>query len=143
MDSVRIISLTGEAVPPAVAADLRSALPDILFYNLYGPTEAAVEITCEHRTRRRHRLVGADRVPVWNSTSHVLDGRLHRVPDGVVGELYLGGVQLAGVTPRPDLTAERFVADPFGSGERLYRTGDLVRRRADGCWSTSAAPTSR
>ncbi|MFZ2239446.1 MAG: amino acid adenylation domain-containing protein, partial [Gordonia amarae] len=134
MDSVRIISLTGEAVPPAVAADLRSALPDILFYNLYGPTEAAVEITCEsiERADATDSSVPIG-VPVWNSTSHVLDGRLHRVPDGVVGELYLGGVQLArGYAARPDLTAERFVADPFGSGERLYRTGDLVRRRADG-----------
>ncbi|HMS75862.1 non-ribosomal peptide synthetase [Gordonia sp. (in: high G+C Gram-positive bacteria)] len=134
MDSVRIISLTGEAVPPAVAADVRSALPDILFYNLYGPTEAAVEITYESI---EHAAAADPSVPIgipmWNSTSHVLDGRLHRVPDGVVGELYLGGVQLArGYAARPDLSAERFVADPFGSGERMYRTGDLVRRRADG-----------
>ncbi|QHN36337.1 amino acid adenylation domain-containing protein [Gordonia pseudamarae] len=131
LTSVRIVSTTGEALPPAVAAQLRAALPDVLFYNLYGPTEAAVEITAE---RIEAVQAGASSVaigvPVWNSSSVVLDSRLHRVPDGVAGELYLGGVQLArGYAARPDLTSERFVADPFNAGERLYRTGDLVRRR--------------
>ncbi|HQV20004.1 MAG TPA: condensation domain-containing protein, partial [Gordonia sp. (in: high G+C Gram-positive bacteria)] len=96
MDSVRIISLTGEAVPPAVAADVRSALPEILFYNLYGPTEAAVEITYENIERASASDASVPiGIPVWNSTSLVLDGRLHQVPAGVPGELYLGGVQLA------------------------------------------------
>ncbi|WP_062393756.1 non-ribosomal peptide synthetase [Gordonia phthalatica] len=134
MSSLRIVSTTGEALPPTVAAELRDAQPDILFYNLYGPTEAAVEITYE---RIETVDAGASSVaiglPVWNSSAVVLDGRLHRVPDGVAGELYLGGVQLArGYAARPDLTAERFVADPANPGERLYRTGDLVRRTGDG-----------
>ncbi|GAB07840.2 putative non-ribosomal peptide synthetase, partial [Gordonia amarae NBRC 15530] len=80
MDSVRIISMTGEAVPPAVAADVREALPDILFYNLYGPTEAAIEITAENI----ERVSASDGsvpigVPIWNSSSLVLDARLQRV----------------------------------------------------------------
>ncbi|MCB1297331.1 MAG: AMP-binding protein, partial [Gordonia sp.] len=127
MDSVRIISLTGEAVPPAVAADVRSALPEILFYNLYGPTEAAVEITYENIERASASDASVPiGIPVWNSTSLVLDGRLHQVPAGVPGELYLGGVQLArGYAARGDLTADRFLADPYGeSGSRMYRTGD-------------------
>ncbi|MCB1293515.1 MAG: amino acid adenylation domain-containing protein, partial [Gordonia sp.] len=133
--TVRIISTTGEALPPALAGQVRSWLPDVLFYNLYGPTEAAVEITYE-----KIEAVSGDEgsvpigVPVWNSSAVVLDARLHRVPDGVPGELYLGGIQLArGYAARGDLTADRFIADPYGEpGTRLYRTGDLVRRRRDG-----------
>ncbi|WP_431839258.1 amino acid adenylation domain-containing protein [Gordonia hongkongensis] len=135
LDSVRIVSTTGEALPPAAAETVRAWWPDVLFFNLYGPTEAAVEITYEkiaHVSKRDATVpIG---IPVWNSSAVVLDSRLQRVPVGVAGELYLGGVQLArGYAARPDLTAERFVADPFGTGGgRLYRTGDLVRRRGDG-----------
>ncbi|GED99905.1 hypothetical protein nbrc107696_03520 [Gordonia spumicola] len=135
LDSVRIVSTTGEALPPAVAAATRQVWPDAMFYNLYGPTEAAVEITAfaigDVSPDDPTVSIGT---PVWNSSALVLDSRLRRVPAGVPGELYLGGVQLAhGYAARPDLTAERFVADPFGApGSRLYRTGDLVRRTADG-----------
>nr|WP_237421983.1 non-ribosomal peptide synthetase [Gordonia sp. SID5947] len=135
LDSLRIVSTTGEALPPAVAAQTRNLLPDVLFYNLYGPTEAAVEITYQ-RIDDVDASLGSVPIgePVWNSTAHVLDARLHPVPRGAAGELYVGGVQLArGYAARPDLTAERFVADPFGApGARLYRTGDLVRHRRDG-----------
>nr|WP_226995882.1 AMP-binding protein [Gordonia phthalatica] len=135
LTSVRIVSCTGEALPPAVAAELRAALPQVLFYNLYGPTEAAVEITYEKIEKIDSSASSvAVGVPMWNSSSVVLDSRLHRVPEGVAGELYLGGVQLArGYAARPDLTADRFIADPFGApGARLYRSGDLVRRLAGG-----------
>ncbi|MGN0125133.1 MAG: non-ribosomal peptide synthase/polyketide synthase [Rhodococcus sp. (in: high G+C Gram-positive bacteria)] len=125
--SLRMVFASGEALPASVAARLRSILPGARLHNLYGPTEAAVDVTY-------HEVTAADSVsvpigvPVWNTGVHVLDGRLHPVPVGVAGELYLSGVQLArGYVARPDLTAERFVASPYGAGERLYRTGDLVR----------------
>ncbi len=132
LDGLRIISTTGEALPPAVAAETRAAMPDAMLYNLYGPTEAAVEITYQQLDEIGETVpIG---VPVWNSTAYVLDGRLNQVPSGVPGELYVGGVQLArGYAARPDLTADRFLADPFGEpGARMYRTGDLVRRNASG-----------
>ncbi|MFZ1910736.1 MAG: amino acid adenylation domain-containing protein, partial [Propionicimonas sp.] len=135
LGSVRIVSATGEALPPAVAAAARGVWPGALFYNLYGPTEAAVEITFEKigQVSAEDPVVPIG-VPVWNSSAVVLDARLNRVPEGVPGELYLGGVQLArGYSARADLTAERFVAEPHGEpGSRLYRTGDLVRRLPDG-----------
>ncbi|WP_280390126.1 amino acid adenylation domain-containing protein, partial [Nocardia wallacei] len=130
-DSLRRVLAIGEALPGSVAQRFRRSNEAELF-NLYGPTEAAVSITS-------HRVTDADQVsvsigaPEWNSQVYVLDARLHPVPDGVAGELYLAGAQLArGYFGRPDLTADRFVADPFRAGGRMYRTGDLVAWNADG-----------
>ncbi|MGV9672577.1 amino acid adenylation domain-containing protein [Gordonia sp. NPDC003504] len=129
LSSLRRIITSGEALTPAtVAATAR--LTGAPIHNLYGPTEAAIDVT-------HHDFCSPDAdvipigTPVWNTTAAVLDQRLNPQPAGAIGELYLGGVQLArGYAARPDLTASRFVAGPDGA--RLYRTGDLVRRRADG-----------
>ncbi|MFE6613991.1 non-ribosomal peptide synthase/polyketide synthase [Amycolatopsis sp. NPDC057786] len=132
LGSLRRVFSSGEALTGETAARWR-ALTGVPLHNLYGPTEAAVDVTFFESTGAEGATVPIGR-PVWNTRVHVLDGCLRPVPDGVAGELYLAGVQLArGYHGRPGLTAERFVADPFGEpGQRLYRTGDLVRRRADG-----------
>nr|WP_217997255.1 non-ribosomal peptide synthetase [Gordonia paraffinivorans] len=132
LTSLRYVFASGEALAPSVAQAVLSRLPGVGLHNLYGPTEAAVDVTAyEVRSGDVVVPIGG---PVPNVVVRVLDGRLSRVPVGVAGELYLGGVQVArGYASRADLTAERFVADPFGGpGERLYRTGDLVRWNASG-----------
>ncbi|WP_327142336.1 non-ribosomal peptide synthase/polyketide synthase [Nocardia sp. NBC_01327] len=128
---LRQVFASGEALPASTAQQLR-ALTGAALHNLYGPTEAAVDVT-------HHRVVDADLAsvpigrPVWNTQLYVLDSRLHPVAPGIPGELYLAGDQLArGYLDRTDLSADRFVANPYASGARMYRTGDLVK------WSTAS-----
>ncbi|WP_137811337.1 non-ribosomal peptide synthetase, partial [Gordonia sp. GAMMA] len=130
LSSLRLTFTSGEALTAPVAQALVAALPGNEVHNLYGPTEAAVDVTA-HQVRAGEASVPIG-VPVPNTAVRVLDSRLHRVPVGVPGELYLSGVQLArGYASRPDLTADRFVADPYAApGGRMYRTGDLVRWNA-------------
>ncbi|QLY32390.1 non-ribosomal peptide synthase/polyketide synthase [Nocardia huaxiensis] len=128
---LRQVFTSGEALPAPAAQRLRE-LTGARVHNLYGPTEAAVDVTF-------HEVTTADTVsvpigrPVFNTRLYVLDSRLHPVAPGIAGELYLAGAQLArGYTGRADLSAERFVADPFTPGARMYRTGDLVKWTGDG-----------
>ncbi|MEV6655492.1 amino acid adenylation domain-containing protein [Nocardia fluminea] len=130
--SLRRVLAIGETLPVALTRRFATAAPNTALFNVYGPTEAAVSIT-SHRVSAADTTTVAIGTPVWNSQVYVLDARLRPVPAGVVGELYLAGAQLAtGYLARPDLTAERFVANPFRAGTRLYRTGDLAAWRADG-----------
>ncbi|WP_373862820.1 non-ribosomal peptide synthetase [Nocardia amamiensis] len=127
--SLRAVFVIGEALPPSTVADF-AALSGAGLHNLYGPTEAAVSVTYWPASTNDRATVPIG-VAEWNTRTYVLDSRLRLVPAGVVGELYLAGDQLArGYLRRADLTADRFVADPYGPpGARMYRTGDLVRRR--------------
>jgi amino acid adenylation domain-containing protein len=135
---LRYVEVTGEAVlPDAVARWQRSGLGTVRLVNSYGPTEATVTATVyDIPPREEDSPVSSIPIgrPLMNRTAYVLDERGRLAPLGVAGELYLGGAGLArGYLGRPDLTAERFVPDPFGPpGARLYRTGDRARWLAEG-----------
>jgi amino acid adenylation domain-containing protein len=125
-----VLALGGEATGPALWTALR-AVPEIDSWNLYGPTECTVDTLHCRLADSVDPIVGR---PIANTRAYVLDASRGLVPPGVVGELYFAGAAVArGYHERPDLTADRFVDDPFGApGERMYRTGDLARWRPDG-----------
>nr|WP_267880343.1 non-ribosomal peptide synthetase [Streptomyces sp. HCCB10043] len=126
------ILVGGEALPSSLSERMLAAPGRAT--NLYGPTEATVWATTAELTAGEQGSVASIGRPLWNTRAYVLDDRMQPVHAGVAGELYLTGDQLArGYQGRPDLTAERFLACPFGApGERMYRTGDLVRWSPDG-----------
>ncbi|MGH3159558.1 MAG: amino acid adenylation domain-containing protein, partial [Streptosporangiaceae bacterium] len=125
---LRLMILGSESVPPGSLELWRERFGDsVELMNVYGPAEATVTTTAGAITSDSPpNLIGR---PAWNTRALVLDERLRLVPPGVTGELYIAGTGLArGYLRRPGLTAERFLACPFGpAGERMYRTGDLVR----------------
>ncbi|GGF50064.1 non-ribosomal peptide synthetase [Marmoricola endophyticus] len=129
-DSISVVALGGEAVGEQLWERL-SDREGLLAYNFFGPAESTVDVVTARIGDQRTPSIGR---PVHNTSAYVLDGSLARTPLGITGELYLAGEGLArGYVGRPDLTAERFLADPYGPpGSRMYRTGDLARWRADG-----------
>jgi amino acid adenylation domain-containing protein len=134
--SLRLLFAGGEALEPELARRFAARFPDAELYNIYGPTEAAIDAStwrCAPRPAATTLPIGA---PISGKRLFVLGHDLEPAPIGVPGELFIGGAALArGYLGRADLTAERFLPDPFSAGEpgaRLYRTGDLVRHLADG-----------
>ncbi|HEY4466111.1 MAG TPA: amino acid adenylation domain-containing protein, partial [Streptosporangiaceae bacterium] len=135
LSGAREVWTGGEIVPAAALRRVLAACPGLAVVDVYGPTE-----TTTYATQRTMSTLSAipDMVPIGrpldNMRAYVLDAGLRPVPPGVRGELYLAGAGVArGYLKRPGLTAERFVACPFGAaGERMYATGDLVRWTADG-----------
>ncbi|WP_328497922.1 amino acid adenylation domain-containing protein [Streptomyces sp. NBC_00414] len=131
--SLRTVICSGEALSQSLADRFHAVLGAEL-HNLYGPTEAAVEVTSWASQEGRPGVSVPIGRPIARTRAHVLDAHLRPAPVGAPGELYLAGVQLAhGYLGRSGLTAERFVADPFGpAGTRMYRTGDVVRWNEEG-----------
>ena len=125
---------SGEALPHELQNRFFQRL-DAELHNLYGPTEAAVDVTywaCQRESSQRIVPIGR---PVANTQIYLLDPQLRPVPIGIPGELHIGGVQVAkGYLNRPELTAEKFIRDPFSDqpGAQLYKTGDLARHLPDG-----------
>ncbi|SHN25321.1 amino acid adenylation domain-containing protein [Pseudomonas asturiensis] len=131
--SLRRLFSGGEALSGELRDRVLEQLPNVQLHNRYGPTETAINVThwqCQRADGERSPIGR----PLGNVLCRVLDSELNPAPQGVAGELCIGGIGLArGYLGRPALTAERFVADPLSeAGERLYRTGDRVRWAADG-----------
>ncbi|HEX2225105.1 MAG TPA: amino acid adenylation domain-containing protein, partial [Thermoanaerobaculia bacterium] len=135
LTSLRLVTASGEALPPDVVRRFYGRISGVELHNLYGPTEASVEVSVWPCVPEPPRSVVPIGRPISNTRLHVVDRDLRPQPPGVPGELLLGGVGLArGYLDRPDLTAAAFVPDSFGPepGGRLYRTGDLARHLPDG-----------
>lgn len=133
LESLRVVITAGESLPLELVRQHHQLVPHATLFNEYGPTETTVWCSVYQTTREE---TGA-RVPIGKPIDHmqlyVLDAHLQPMPIGVPGELYIAGECLArGYVNQPQLTQERFIANPYVAGSRIYRTGDLARYRADG-----------
>jgi hypothetical protein len=132
LSSLKTLMLGGEALPPSLVSDVRKALPATVV-NMYGPTETTIWSSTS-RIEPDDRTVSIGR-PISNTQIYVLDRDFQPLPVGLAGELHIGGTGLAlGYANQSDLTAQRFIPNPFSREQatRLYRTGDLARYHGDG-----------
>ncbi len=130
---IKAFIVGGEDFKTELARSISSAFNhQVSIYNEYGPTEATVGCMIQRFDPAETALSVPVGIPAANAQIYVLDSHLNPVPTGVIGEMYIGGDGLArGYLNRPELTAERFIPNPFGPGTRLYKTGDLAR------WTTA------
>jgi amino acid adenylation domain-containing protein/FkbH-like protein len=127
---VQVINLAGEPLSSELADQIYNETSVCKVFDLYGPTETTTYSTGSIRERGKAATIGR---PLSNEHVYLFDPKMRLVPIGVPGELFIGGAGVArGYVNRPELTAEKFINDPFKPNGRLYRTGDLARWRADG-----------
>lgn len=123
---------SGETLPVELAKEFTEKLPQTKLINLYGSSEVAADVTCYEVAGTAGAGIPIGRA-IANTQVYVLDGSFQAAPVNVPGEIFVGGAGLArGYLHRPELTAEKFIPDPFGDGTRLFRTGDLGRYLAEG-----------
>jgi amino acid adenylation domain-containing protein/FkbH-like protein len=129
-ESVTVVNLAGEPLPTPLVDDIYSNSRAKLVYDLYGPTETTTYSTFTLREPGKKATIGK---PLANEQVYLLDADRRPVPVGVPGEIYIGGEKVArGYLNKPEMTADRFLANPFKPGTRFYRTGDLGKWRPDG-----------
>ncbi|MEG3756165.1 amino acid adenylation domain-containing protein [Psychromonas arctica] len=132
--TLKRVFCSGEALPIRLVEQFEG-ISNKPLHNLYGPTEAAVDVTYFPANKATYDMLTEVPIglPVWNTQLRILDHQLRPVGINCIGELYLTGQQLAnGYLNRPDITADRFVADPQADGQRMYRTGDIAKWSKDG-----------
>jgi amino acid adenylation domain-containing protein len=130
LQSLRYLATSGEALS-AETVEKWYEKTDVPVINLYGPTEASIEVS--YYPVRKGDLKIPIGQPIWNTQLYVLDSKQRLLPMGVKGEICIGGIGLAkGYMNKPELSAEKFIPNPFKRGEKIYRTGDLGRWLADG-----------
>lgn len=135
LPALRCCVCSGERLPLELVHDFREKLPHVLLLNLYGSSEVAADVTYYEVSKRAHLSSVSIGRPIANTQVYILNADFQPVPIGVPGELFVGGLGLArGYLNRPELTALKFVPDPFSNwpGARLYRTGDIAQFLPDG-----------
>lgn len=132
--NIRYVIFGGEALKPEILREWKEKYPKAKLVNMYGITETTVHVTYKEITQTGiNENVSNIGTPIPTTTTYILDRNMKLLPIGVVGELYVGGDGVArGYLNRPELMAERFVQNPYKSGERLYKSGDLARRLPNG-----------
>lgn len=130
---LRYVFASGEALHPAQVEKFYHCFPDASLINLYGPTEATVDVSYFNCAKGISYDVIPIGKPIQNISLYILDPFKNMQPIGIPGELHIGGIGLAwGYLGKPDLTAEKFVPNPYKPGDRLYKTGDLSRWLSNG-----------
>ena len=119
----------GEPLPEKFVEDLRALADDITIYNIYGPSEITILCNVQNLNGEKEITIGP---PIMNTQIHILDKNMKPLPIGVVGEIYISGIQVGyGYIGKPELTAEKFLDNPFGEG-KMYKSGDIGRWTFDG-----------
>ncbi len=130
LSSLDILMIGGEPMPEKMYHDLRAELPGVIIYNVYGPTEATIWSSCSSIHDSTKLNIGK---PLIEEYIYILNAHGQLLPAGIPGELYIGGTGVTrGYLNRVELTAEKFVPDPFMPGGRMYNTGDIGRWLPDG-----------